>query len=281
MIENIDKLIAIEYMKRTYSFNMKSDHFHDAFEIYYLLAGERNYYINNHIYTLKKGDLIFINKYDLHRTTVKNALTHERILLHFHEEFLITNHTEATIAPQERIIQNESFLLRPSIREQELIENKLFAIIAETNDQKPQYVTYLQSLLIQLLIDIKRMKDMGHNQIDRKRNEKQQKAYEILDYINEGYTQRLTLQEISEHLFMNTTYICRIFKQSTGFSVIEYINHLRIKQAQVLLSGTNLKVTEVAERSGFDSIAHFGRVFKQIVKTSPLQFRKRAKLKVE
>ncbi|WP_312149411.1 helix-turn-helix domain-containing protein, partial [Paenibacillus odorifer] len=41
-----------------------------------------------------------------------------------------------------------------------------------------------------------------------------------------------------------------------------------------LLQSTNAKVTNIAEDTGFDSIAHFGRVFKQIVKRSPLQYRK-------
>lgn len=78
----------IEQIKRAGPFSMDSDHYHDTYEIYYLLAGERSYYINNLIYTLRKGDLIFINKNELHRTTSKGSASHERILINFEESFL-------------------------------------------------------------------------------------------------------------------------------------------------------------------------------------------------
>lgn len=52
----------IEQIKRAGPFSMDSDHYHDTYEIYYLLAGERSYYINNLIYTLRKGDLILLTR---------------------------------------------------------------------------------------------------------------------------------------------------------------------------------------------------------------------------
>lgn len=78
----------IEQIKRAGTFSMDSDHYHDSYEIYYLLAGERNYYINNLVYALRSGDLIFINRNELHRTVAKGTSRHERILINFRHDFL-------------------------------------------------------------------------------------------------------------------------------------------------------------------------------------------------
>lgn len=84
----MEPLFMIEQIKRAGAFSMDSDHYHDSYEIYYLLAGERNYYINNLVYALRSGDLIFINRNELHRTVAKGTSRHERILINFRHDFV-------------------------------------------------------------------------------------------------------------------------------------------------------------------------------------------------
>ncbi|MNI72529.1 Bifunctional transcriptional activator/DNA repair enzyme AdaA [compost metagenome] len=97
---------------------------------------------------------------------------------------------------------------------------------------------------------------------------------EITTYINHNYKSNLTLATISEIFFISPGYFSRSFKKITGFSFIEYLNNVRIREAQLLLRETNTKVIDIAEQSGFESIAHFGRVFKQFTKQSPNVYRK-------
>uniref|UniRef100_A0AAE9PUA6 AraC family ligand binding domain-containing protein n=1 Tax=Paenibacillus polymyxa TaxID=1406 RepID=A0AAE9PUA6_PAEPO len=58
-----------------------------------MLAGERYYYINQRVYALQKGDLIWISKHDFHRTSNKGSGSHERILINFDEEFAASSMT--------------------------------------------------------------------------------------------------------------------------------------------------------------------------------------------
>jgi hypothetical protein len=69
-------------------FNMQSNHFHDQFELYYLLSGERNYFIKDRTYFVRKGNLIFINTNELHKTTDTGVPNHERVLLRFSKSFI-------------------------------------------------------------------------------------------------------------------------------------------------------------------------------------------------
>ncbi|OMD87362.1 hypothetical protein BSK49_16915 [Paenibacillus odorifer] len=262
----------IEQIKRAGPFSMDSDHYHDTYEIYYLLAGERSYYINNLIYTLRKGDLIFINKNELHRTTSKGSASHERILINFEESFL-----QKTLAHFELdfpFMSTQSLLLRPGAHEQGAIEYLLFSMLKEQTEPRTQQIPYLQTLLIQLFIEMNRIQEISREPIAPESSEKQLKVYEIIDFLQTHYAEKLTLERLSETFFISSTYLCRVFKQTTGFTIVEYLNYIRIKEAQRLLQSTNAKVTNIAEDTGFDSIAHFGRVFKQIVKRSPLQYRK-------
>jgi len=84
---NNDDSFYISHTKRTQYFTMPDTHFHDTYEIYYLLSGERYYFIKDKTYHVKKGDLIFIDIYDLHRTIVADTPTHERIVIKFSDKF--------------------------------------------------------------------------------------------------------------------------------------------------------------------------------------------------
>ncbi|HEY4430895.1 MAG TPA: AraC family transcriptional regulator [Paenibacillus sp.] len=272
MEQELQPSFMIEQIKRAGPFSMDSDHYHDTYEIYYLLAGERSYYINNLIYTLRKGDLIFINKNELHRTTSKGSASHERILINFEEVFL-----QKTLANYDLIfpfLTAQSLLLRPGVHDQGIIEYILFTLLKEQEERRSQHIPYLQTLLIQLFIEMNRVQEISREPIAPESSEKQLKVYEIIDYLHAHYADKLTLVQLSETFFISSTYLCRLFKQTTGFTIIEYLNYIRIKEAQRLLQSTDAKVTTIAENTGFDSIAHFGRVFKQIVNRSPLQYRK-------
>lgn len=273
---SIMPFFEVERIKRTGQFNMDSDHFHETYEIYYLLAGERNYYINNRVYALKMGDLVFINKNQLHRTTSKGLSSHERILINFDDSF-IKPVVDMGI-DQLPLFQGESFLLRPDIHQQAPIIDLLYAMLREQNEGYHGSMPYLQTLLLQLLIRLGRVREEKREPVLPGNSERQRRVYDIIEYLNTHYAKKLTLEGIAEHFYISPTYLCRTFKQTTGFTVIEYINYVRIREAQDLLKETDWKITRIAEETGFDSIAHFGRVFKLITKRSPLQYRKQYRI---
>src|SRR5690554_1518163 len=73
--------IMVERIERDYDFNMIQKHFHNEYEIYYLLNGERYYFIEKQIYHVKKGSLVFIDRNQIHKTVGVNSNYHDRILI--------------------------------------------------------------------------------------------------------------------------------------------------------------------------------------------------------
>lgn len=91
-------------------------------------------------------------------------------------------------------------------------------------------------------------------------------------FIKENYTRDVTLQEVSEHVGMNATYLSLLFKEEMGESYIKYITQLRMEKAKQLLT-QGKKVAEVSELIGYHSYRHFSELFKKHVGIKPGQYR--------
>lgn len=266
-------LITVQYVKRSDHFDMVQEHYHAYYEMYYLLSGERNYFIKDNIYRVSKGDLVFINEYDLHKTTsVGRSPAHERIVIYFRDQLF---------DPDIALLQDEfspfrtgNPVLSLQIHEQRYVEDLLHRIIAEFRTRGRNFEACLKALFMELFIYALRCCEKRINQPVSSEKRLHKGIAEIVRYINQHYADRLTLTDLAGRFFISPHYLSRIFKIATGFSFIEYLTTLRIKEAQKLLRETNLKVAEIAQQVGFEDFAHFGRVFKKLTGNTPLQYRK-------
>lgn len=254
--------------------NMITNHHHDAFEIYYLLEGERFYFIKDRTYHVQKGDLILIGVNELHKTMDAPTPQHERVLLNFKKEFLPAGPEEQASSSLLKCFQQTANLLRLNLGEQTLLQSLLLKMVAENQRPKPDSAFYTKLLLAELLVLINRISEQKPAGGFEFLNTIHKKISEIVTFINHNYPQDLTLDALSERFFISKYYLSRTFKEVTGFSLIEYLNSVRIREAQSLLKNSTLNVTLIAEKVGFESITHFGRVFKAITGLSPLKYRK-------
>lgn len=92
-------------------------------------------------------------------------------------------------------------------------------------------------------------------------------------FIEDQYTQDISLSHLSEHLHYNAAYLSKIFKEETGQSVVTAINQLRINRACGLLSNSTLKIGEIAAESGFFSAKYFNQAFRKAIGVSPIAYR--------
>lgn len=94
-----------------------------------------------------------------------------------------------------------------------------------------------------------------------------------MKYIDENYSSRLGLSQISEELGVNKAYLCRIFKQETGENITNYLNNLRIEKAKELMLSSNYRIYEISEKVGFANIQHFNNSFKKYTGQNPLKYK--------
>lgn len=253
-------------------YNMKGCHFHNRYEIYYLVTGSRYYFIHDRTYLIQKGDLVFINPQVIHKTMDTGIPFHERCLIEFDPKF-ITNQETIQLESISHLFEANAILSLP-LKGQLFVQELFRKMYQEISRQQLDYEVYLQSLLQQLLIYAGRSYNVDlvpkYSQI----NATHAKVSQIVQYMNQHFAEDLTLVSVSEKYEISHYYLSRLFKNITGFTFIEYLNGIRIKEAQRLLKETKLKVISIAHQVGFENQSHFGRTFKEFTNQSPLQFRK-------
>ncbi|WP_333909537.1 AraC family transcriptional regulator [Tenacibaculum aiptasiae] len=95
----------------------------------------------------------------------------------------------------------------------------------------------------------------------------------IYEYIQENYHKKITLDEISELINMSPVSFNRFIKKRTGKTFIAYLNSTRVSAATRLLLETDLSISEIAFKCGFNNIANFNRIFKKVKNCTPSEFK--------
>jgi len=86
----------------------------------------------------------------------------------------------------------------------------------------------------------------------------------ITRYISKHYAEKLTVENLASQIHLDTDYFGQIFKKKTGKTVHQYINQVRVQNAELMLQTGNYKVHEAAERCGFSDIFHFYKKFRSL-----------------
>ena len=270
--------LTIDRIVRNYDFNMPHKHIHEEYEIYYLIDGERYYFIENQIFHVKKGSLVFINRNQIHQTGQYNDSHHERIVIELKEEpFSSFLGCTGELVLSDFFCKNQGVLeLCP--KNQSYVLSLLEGIAGEIRDKNPGYRMMAMTKLARLLFFAQRFWNNNHltaSTTALSTSSTHQKVSEVASYISEHYDTASSLDTVAQHFYISKSYLSRIFKEFTGYTVNEYINLNRIQQAQNLLIKSNMNITEIASSLGYESLTYFEKIFRKYTETSPLQYRKR------
>ena len=93
------------------------------------------------------------------------------------------------------------------------------------------------------------------------------------NYLAQHSAEKFSLQEIANALYINGSYLLRVYKAHTGHTLLWYHSHLRCEKAKELLKESDLSISEIGETVGFVSSAHFSHVFKKMTGMTPSDWR--------
>lgn len=250
---------------------MKDAHYHPYYEFYYLLSGTRKFFINDTIYTVRRGDLIIIPKGEIHRTTYISGDTHERLVIIFSDNFIRHLTGQIGSSELEKCFLNRQITIPQNRRE--YIED-LFEKIAREHSGIDQYSEHMLQLHVEeLILFVIRCQSSSERLVNDARIG-DDIISDAAKYISTNYSQSISLEQLAARYSMSPSYFSRKFKLCTGFGYKEYLITVRIMEACSLLLKTNLSITEVAQRCGFEDSNYFGDCFKKIKGISPREYRK-------
>lgn len=251
---------------------MKNSHMHDYYEMYYLMAGTRRYFINHTLYNMEPGDVILVDKSDLHLTTMISSE-------HYYERFLMTfndNFVDRVCTGLDRDLLLAPFKARKvhvPVSKRYAFEGLLHKLKSEC-EKSDEYAAYLAQVhMSEILIFLNRCTGPSTTPFDDM-SIHEERIQQVCKYIINYYNQPISLNEISKMAYMSPTYFSKKFKKVTGFGFNEYLNNVRIKMATNMLIETQYSVTEIARFCGYKDSNYFGDVFKKVMGVSPSKYRK-------
>ncbi len=244
------------------SLNNLQSHFHnDIYEIYYLVKGNVGYFVGEKTYNVVEGDVIIIPPYTLHKTVPKNDQIRTRVIVNLNESFL------KEFDKHDVSLQNEISIIHSEK------DDRIRAIFSELLEEYKgkQNIALLKALTCELIILLQREKNKKSKSVEG--SVTSQLISEVIIYINSYYNIKITLEKTAKLFFTNASYLSRTFKDCTGISFSDYLINFRIKKALEFLLETDKNITQIAFDVGFNSTNHFCKVFKTVMKVSPLQYK--------
>lgn len=119
--------------------------------------------------------------------------------------------------------------------------------------------------------------ELFHKLFDLQKEEQCKRTHEIIAFVQqyiEGHlSEDLSLTSLSEKTYLNSSYLSRLYHQTTGHKLSSFIEHARIKRAKELLENPYEKIYEIARKVGYDTAASFTRLFKKAEGMSPQEYR--------
>ncbi len=249
-------------------------HYHNAFEITYYTRGSVDFFVRDQTYTAGPGDLIFANTFEIHNR-IPNDKFNERTLLIFSPSFLESAsglHVPDVFAVLDGELDGCRHITLPEPLRDDT-ERLLQAMVAAYDGAGPYASVYLRAYLAIFLTRIAEhlatLKESGftpggHNH----------RLRELIQFIREHLDGALTLNAISRYFRTDKFYLCRYFRKHTGLSVMEYVNRMRIVNAEKLIVANSASITDISLMVGFNNITNFDRAFKRYTGISPREYRR-------
>lgn len=231
--------------------------------IYFVLSGSVRVFHNGRVLELKKGEIYLISPFDFVRLT---AIESNQVLVtsaHINEQYELGR----PLSP---------FYMQDAYNR---ISHVLSAIFIELESKKSGYEEIVQGNLFRLIGIFKRYLKVSNR--ENHNTYITSKTQEVVKYINENYSSKLSLEELSTQFFINKYYLSHSFKEQMGMTVGNYIKEIRLSHAHILLQQTSEKIMSIAFDTGFPNVRSFSSSFKAKYGLTPKEYRQKLSLKHE
>jgi len=278
----VKRLINIQYFEFSKGYEtLKESHFFN--ELVYVDNGEIDIYSDNYKGKLESGEMIIHTSGETHSFSCNKNIASNIIIIGF----------ECNSDSSFSKLSKNPFVLNNKLKEylsEILIEGKKIF-------QPPYDIPYLKTMPKNTIIEYG-AEQLVHNlienliinsirEIENKNNEYTPVTTndlfieKVKDYLEYNFYSNLSIDELCNIFNTNRSTICSRFKKLTGFTIKEYINYLRIKQAKIYLREGHYTLTEIADFYNLSSVHYLTQLFKKYEKMSPTEYKNSIKSKFE
>lgn len=246
-------------------------HWHNCFEIQYLLSGEAEIILNGKKQYLKQGDIVFVKSGDIHTTYCKKDDNTKIMVIKFMPSIINSEYSKLANSKYIAAFLNAEKASNLDDLEQDerrvLIE-LLEEIYNEFEFKKSVYDLIIKGNVYKLIAFSVRFNLIAVPN-DNMNNLNYERMQKTLLFIEQNYMLDINLRDIAKLLNMNYAYTSRYFKALTGKTFKEYLDYIRICEADKLLINKSDLIYNIASKCGFKSHQAFNRVYKRLRGVSP------------
>jgi AraC-like DNA-binding protein len=252
-------------------------HDHDFTEFTYILSGKGKYFVEGKVYDVEAGDVIMCNPGVKHQNIIVNP---KEPTVEFFAGF--TNFHFKNMPPNSIVLRDGGYVLHTNSDTKQEISRHCYDMIAENSSNQVGKYFMLKAHLMQILLlmirDLAEVENTNQKSCNFESYNKKYAVKKIINYLNENYENKISLDQIAHNMYLSPVYISKIFKEETGESPINYLIKIRLEKAKDILlnnlEGDSIK--SIANRVGYEDVYHFSKLFKKYYGISPLYYKKKA-----
>ena len=247
-------------------------HWHDEFEIIYVRSGFLTVSISGESYIGKTGEAFVVSPGNLHLMGSQTGTVDYYTFL-FPLKYISFRTDDMLDEKLLEPLNSGHLMICPRVKDtaKELCEQLIEIYEAKKDESESKITTQVRTKIILLQFILEMWKKgfviendtSGRNIVEK----------EMVSYIQQNFTGKISLKEFGEQFHLSEKYISRYFKEHFHITLSQYITYLRLENAKQLLQDTDLSVTETAMQSGYQNVSYFIRSFKKTYGISPLKYR--------
>lgn len=251
-------------------------HWHEEFEINYILEGSAEFICGEEKFISQKGDIIITQPDTPHSIYPVNGSRQVYDTVVFSSEMLSFSESDRCyqqcILP---VIDGTAVIpshITPKHCYYKEIRVNIENIFSCAKGDTPQLDMLIRSEMLRLIWLL---------QAEAERNDTSSKENDIIRnallYIQKNFRESITIKQLAECVHLSPSYFMAQFRRSVGFSAAEYISHYRINYVCKEIADTKKSISEIAYDSGFKNLSNFNRQFSKIMGCTPTEYRKKYK----
>ena len=248
-------------------------HWHDEFEIIYVRSGFLAVSISGESYIGKTGDAFVVSPGNLHLMGSQTGTVDYYTFL-FPLKYISFRTDDMLDEKLLEPLNSGHLMICPRVKDtaKELCEQLIEIYEAKKDESESKITTQVRTKIILLQFILEMWKKgfviendtSGRNTVEK----------EMVSYIQQNFTGKISLREFGEQFHLSEKYISRYFKEHFRITLSQYVTYLRLEHAKQLLQDTDIPVTDVAMQSGYQNVSYFIRSFQKAYAVSPLKYRK-------
>lgn len=232
-------------------------HTHPFTELFLVTGGVGDFYVENNIYPLKKGDFILVNPNTTHteKSDEKKPLEYIAVAV---DNFSLT-------------LNDSNHFIFNCINKYADIIRYMDSMLAEQQGDKLYSNRICQNILEIILIEILRITKLNVDTEPTINASKE--CFKLKKYLDSNYASKITINDLARLSNLNKYYLIHSFNKYFGSSPINYLCGIRIRAAKELLANSDYSIAQIAQSAGFSSQSYFTQCFMKDCSISPSAYR--------